>query len=152
MPSSIADSIPTVEGRLTEPVGSAAATGGLYWLSRISEHATYASAVLGPTILTGAGAALVAAARPDAEIAAIVKPRWVGQVITTTLTGERPAELRAGAAVAAVDLRDVRVAVGDGRRGDLGGRENLTQDHVAVLVEVGELVVDGGRLLQSGAA
>jgi transposase len=30
----------------------------------------------------------------EAEIAAIVKPRWVGQVITTTLTGERPAELR----------------------------------------------------------
>jgi transposase len=30
----------------------------------------------------------------EAEIAAICKPRWVGQVITTTLTGERPAELR----------------------------------------------------------
>ena len=30
----------------------------------------------------------------EAEIAAIVKPRWVGQIITTTLTGERPAELR----------------------------------------------------------
>jgi hypothetical protein len=26
----------------------------------------------------------------EAEIAAIVRPRWVGQVITTTLTGERP--------------------------------------------------------------
>jgi transposase len=30
----------------------------------------------------------------EAEIAAICEPRWVGQVITTTLTGERPAELR----------------------------------------------------------
>jgi len=30
----------------------------------------------------------------QAEIAAICKPRWVGQVITTTLHGERPAELR----------------------------------------------------------
>jgi transposase len=30
----------------------------------------------------------------EAEIAAICKPRWVGQVITTTLHGERPAELR----------------------------------------------------------
>jgi transposase len=30
----------------------------------------------------------------EADIAAIVKPRWVSQVITTTLTGEDPAELR----------------------------------------------------------
>ena len=30
----------------------------------------------------------------QAEITAICKPRWVGQVTTTTLTGERPAELR----------------------------------------------------------
>ncbi len=30
----------------------------------------------------------------EAELAAICKPRWVGQVITTTLTGDRPAQLR----------------------------------------------------------
>lgn len=30
----------------------------------------------------------------QAEIAAITKPRWVAEVITTTLTGEHPAELR----------------------------------------------------------
>ena len=30
----------------------------------------------------------------EAEIAAICKPRWVGQIITTTLTGDTPAELR----------------------------------------------------------
>ncbi len=30
----------------------------------------------------------------QAELAAICKPRWVGQVITTTLTGDRPAQLR----------------------------------------------------------
>jgi len=30
----------------------------------------------------------------EADIAAIVKPRWVSQVITTTLTGQAPAELR----------------------------------------------------------
>ncbi|HZD01196.1 MAG TPA: IS1634 family transposase [Actinomycetes bacterium] len=35
-------------------------------------------------------------ARPavEAEIAAICKPRWVGQVITATLTGDKPASLR----------------------------------------------------------
>jgi transposase len=30
----------------------------------------------------------------EAEIAAICKPRWVGEVITTTLTGQQPADLR----------------------------------------------------------
>lgn len=30
----------------------------------------------------------------EADIAAIVKPRWVNQVITTTLSGDHPAELR----------------------------------------------------------
>jgi transposase len=30
----------------------------------------------------------------EGDIAAILKPRWVGQVITTTLTGHTPAELR----------------------------------------------------------
>src|SRR6266508_6375694 len=30
----------------------------------------------------------------EAEIAAICKPRWVGEIIQVTLTGERPAELR----------------------------------------------------------
>ncbi len=30
----------------------------------------------------------------EAEIAAIVKPRWLGRVITTSLSGESPAELR----------------------------------------------------------
>src|SRR5262249_46149232 len=39
--------------------GSAAAAGGLYWLSRITEHDSYATAVLGPTMIIGAGAALL---------------------------------------------------------------------------------------------
>ena len=35
------------------------AAGGLYWLSRISEHDTYTSAVLGPTMIIGAGTAVL---------------------------------------------------------------------------------------------
>ena len=35
----------------------------------------------------------------EAEIAAICKPRWVNQVMTVTLTGERPTELRMSFAV-----------------------------------------------------
>lgn len=35
----------------------------------------------------------------EAEVAAIVAPRWVSRVITWSLTGERPAELRLGSSV-----------------------------------------------------
>jgi EmrB/QacA subfamily drug resistance transporter len=55
----VAQLVPKIGARPILLVGSAAAAGGLYWLSRISEHATYASAVLGPTLVIGAGAALL---------------------------------------------------------------------------------------------
>src|SRR6516225_5905194 len=55
----VAQLVPKIGARPVLLAGSAAATGGLYWLSRISEHDTYASAVLGPTIVIGAGAALL---------------------------------------------------------------------------------------------
>src|SRR5262249_33620599 len=47
--------VPRIGARPLLLAGSAASTGGLYWLSRISEHDTYASGVLGPTIVIGAG-------------------------------------------------------------------------------------------------
>jgi EmrB/QacA subfamily drug resistance transporter len=39
--------------------GSALAAGGMFWLSRITEHSTYAGGMLGPTLLLGAGLGLV---------------------------------------------------------------------------------------------
>ena len=51
--------VPRIGARPLLLAGSALSTGGLYWLSRISEHDTYASAVLGPTMVIGAGAALL---------------------------------------------------------------------------------------------
>src|SRR5207244_3788581 len=51
--------VPRIGARPILLAGSAASTGGLYWLSRLSEHATYASAVLGPTMVIGTGAALL---------------------------------------------------------------------------------------------
>jgi EmrB/QacA subfamily drug resistance transporter len=36
-------------------VGSAVAAGGMFWLSRINEHSTYAGGFLGPSLLLGAG-------------------------------------------------------------------------------------------------
>jgi hypothetical protein len=51
--------VPKIGARPILLAGSALSTGGLYWLSRISEHDTYTSAVLGPTMVIGAGVALL---------------------------------------------------------------------------------------------
>jgi MFS family permease len=51
--------VPRIGARPLLLAGSAAAAGGLYWLSRISEHDTYTSGVLGPTMIIGAGTALL---------------------------------------------------------------------------------------------
>ena len=55
----VAQLVPRIGARPILLAGSALSTGGLYWLSRISEHDRYASAVLGPTLVIGAGAALL---------------------------------------------------------------------------------------------
>jgi EmrB/QacA subfamily drug resistance transporter len=39
--------------------GSVASAGGLYWLSRLTEHGTYAGGLLGPSLITGAGLGLL---------------------------------------------------------------------------------------------
>ena len=39
--------------------GSALAAGGMFWLSRITEHSTYAGGMLGPALILGAGLGLV---------------------------------------------------------------------------------------------
>jgi EmrB/QacA subfamily drug resistance transporter len=51
--------VPRIGARPLLLAGSALSTGGLYWLSRITAHATYAGGVLGPTMVIGAGAALM---------------------------------------------------------------------------------------------
>jgi EmrB/QacA subfamily drug resistance transporter len=39
--------------------GSAASAGGLFWLSRMTEHGTYLGGLLGPSLITGAGLGLL---------------------------------------------------------------------------------------------
>ena len=51
--------IPRIGARPLLLAGSAIAAGGLYWLSRITEHSTYTGGLLGPTIATGAGLGLL---------------------------------------------------------------------------------------------
>ena len=47
--------VPRIGARPLLLAGSAVGTGGLFWLSRISEHSTYAGGLLGPMLATGAG-------------------------------------------------------------------------------------------------
>jgi hypothetical protein len=39
--------------------GAVGCAGGLYWLSRVTEHGTYAGGLLGPILVTGAGLGLL---------------------------------------------------------------------------------------------
>jgi EmrB/QacA subfamily drug resistance transporter len=47
--------VPRIGARPLLLIGSATATGGMYWLSRINEHSHYASGLLGPMLVTAAG-------------------------------------------------------------------------------------------------
>ena len=47
--------VPRIGARPLLIAGSAIASGGMFWLSRISEHSTYAGGLLGPMIVTAAG-------------------------------------------------------------------------------------------------
>ena len=51
--------VPRIGARQLLLAGSAIAAGGLFWLSRITEHSTYTGGVLGPSIATGAGLGLL---------------------------------------------------------------------------------------------
>ena len=47
--------VPRIGARPLLIAGSAIAAGGMFWLSRITEHSTYTSGLLGPLIVTAAG-------------------------------------------------------------------------------------------------
>jgi EmrB/QacA subfamily drug resistance transporter len=47
--------VPRVGARPLLLAGSAIGAGGMFWLSRISEHSTYAGGLLGPMLVTAAG-------------------------------------------------------------------------------------------------
>jgi EmrB/QacA subfamily drug resistance transporter len=47
--------VPRIGARPLLLAGSAITTGGMFWLSRITEHSTYAGGLLGPMLLTAAG-------------------------------------------------------------------------------------------------
>jgi EmrB/QacA subfamily drug resistance transporter len=51
--------VPRIGARPLMIVGVATTAGGMFWLSRITEHSTYASGVLGPMLVTAAGVGLI---------------------------------------------------------------------------------------------
>ena len=55
MSGASAQLIPRIGARPLLIAGSATATGGMFWLSRISEHSHYATGLLGPTLIAGVG-------------------------------------------------------------------------------------------------
>jgi hypothetical protein len=69
--------------------GSSVVAGGMYWLSRLGEHSSYAGAVLGPMLVTAAGlgllfvpATLVALSRvADSESGVAASLRNTGQQV-----------------------------------------------------------------------
>ena len=53
--------------------GGAASAGGLYWLSQITEHSTYAGGLLGPSLVTGAGLGLLFVPLPQVALARVAE-------------------------------------------------------------------------------
>ena len=55
MSGTSAQLIPRIGARPLLIAGSATAAGGMFWLSRITEHSHYATGLPGPTLIAGAG-------------------------------------------------------------------------------------------------
>jgi EmrB/QacA subfamily drug resistance transporter len=51
--------VPQVGARRLLAAGTVASAAGLYWLSRVTEHGTYAGGLLGPALIIGAGLGLL---------------------------------------------------------------------------------------------
>src|SRR5262245_24921350 len=91
--------VPRIGARPLLLAGAAASAGGLYWLSRVTEHGTYADGLLGPLLVTGAGlgllfvplslVALAGVAEADSGVAASVlnTGRQVGGSIGLAVLG-----------------------------------------------------------------
>jgi len=63
--------IPQIGARPLLLAGGAAGAGGLYWLSRVTEHGTYAGGLLGPMLVTGAGLGLMFVPLPLVALARV---------------------------------------------------------------------------------
>jgi EmrB/QacA subfamily drug resistance transporter len=65
--------VPRTGARPLLLAGGATSAGGLYWLSQLTEHGTYASGLLGPTLMTGAGVGLLFVPLPLVALARVAE-------------------------------------------------------------------------------
>jgi EmrB/QacA subfamily drug resistance transporter len=63
--------VPRIGARPLLLAGGAASAGGLYWLSRMTEHGTYAGGLLGPILVIGAGLGLLFVPLPLVALARV---------------------------------------------------------------------------------
>jgi EmrB/QacA subfamily drug resistance transporter len=63
--------VPRIGARPLLLAGGAAGAGGLFWLSRLTEHGTYAGGLLGPSLVTGAGLGLLFVPLPLVALARV---------------------------------------------------------------------------------
>jgi EmrB/QacA subfamily drug resistance transporter len=63
--------VPRVGARPLLLAGGAASAGGLYWLSRVTEHGTFAGGMLGPMLVAGAGLGLLFVPLPLVALARV---------------------------------------------------------------------------------
>ncbi len=65
--------VPRIGARPLLLAGAAVSAGGLYWLSRLTEHGTYAGGLLGPVLVTGAGLGLLFVPLPLVALARVAE-------------------------------------------------------------------------------
>jgi hypothetical protein len=108
--------VPRTGARPLLLVGAVASAVGLYWLSRVTEHGTYAGGLIGPILVTGVGLGLLCVPLSLVALACVAEPD--SGVASSLLNTGRQVGGSIGLAVLGTVAWTV---VADGTRGAHGG-------------------------------